>query len=124
MQGTRLEKIARLIQKELSEIFRLETAKTRGTLVSVSTVRVSPDLSIARIYLSVFPSDQGAAVVKNVNDNEKQVRYNLAQRVRYQLRRTPELVFYLDDSLDYIEHIDELLQSDKPVTDNSEKEDN
>ena len=124
MQGTRLEKIARLIQKELSEIFRLETAKTHGTLVSVSTVRVSPDLSIARIYLSVFPSDQGAAVVKNVNDNEKQVRYNLAQRVRYQLRRTPELVFYLDDSLDYIEHIDELLQSDKPATDNSEKEDN
>ena len=124
MQGTRLEKIARLIQKELSEIFRLETAKTRGTLVSVSTVRVSPDLSIARIYLSVFPSDQGAAVVKNVNDNETQVRYNLAQRVRYQLRRTPELVSYLDDSLDYIEHIDELLQSDKPVTDNSEKEDN
>ena len=115
MQGTRLEKIARLIQKELSEIFRLETAKTRGTLVSVSTVRVSPDLSIARIYLSVFPSDQGAAVVKNVNDNEKQVRYNLAQRVRYQLRRTPELVFYLDDSLDYIEHIDELLQADKPA---------
>ena len=128
MQGTRLEKIARLIQKELSEIFRLETAKTRGTLVSVSTVRVSPDLSIARIYLSVFPSDQGAAVVKNVNDNEKQVRYNLAQCVRYQLRRTPELVFYLDDSLDYIEHIDELLQTDKPAdkptTDNSEKEDN
>ena len=124
MQGTRLEKIARLIQKELSEIFRLETAKTRGTLVSVSTVRVSPDLSIARIYLSVFPSDQGAAVVKNVNDNEKQVRYNLAQRVRYQLRRTPELVFYLDDSLDYIEHIDELLQADKPETPNTEQENN
>ncbi|MBO4814820.1 MAG: 30S ribosome-binding factor RbfA [Muribaculaceae bacterium] len=123
MQGTRLEKIARLIQKELSEIFRLETAKTRGTLVSVSTVRVSPDLSIARIYLSVFPSDQGAAVVKNVNDNEKQVRYNLAQRVRYQLRRTPELVFYLDDSLDYIEHIDELLQADKPAADKTETPD-
>ena len=124
MQGTRLEKIARLIQKELSEIFRLETAKTRGTLVSVSTVRVSPDLSIARIYLSVFPSDQGAAVVKNVNDNEKQVRYNLAQRVRYQLRRTPELVFYLDDSLDYIEHIDELLQADKTAADKTENPDN
>ncbi|MBQ2491212.1 MAG: 30S ribosome-binding factor RbfA [Muribaculaceae bacterium] len=113
MQGTRLEKIARLIQKELSELFRAETAKTRGTIVSVSSVRVSPDLSIARVYLSVFPSDQGAAVVKNVNDNEKTVRYNLAQRVRFQLRRTPELVFYLDDSLDYIEHIDQLLQADK-----------
>lgn len=114
MQGTRLEKIARLIQKELSELFRAETAKTRGTIVSVSSVRVSPDLSIARVYLSVFPSDQGAAVVKNVNDNEKTVRYNLAQRVRFQLRRTPELVFYLDDSLDYIEHIDQLLAQDKP----------
>ena len=113
MQGTRLEKIARLIQKELSELFRAETAKTRGTIVSVSSVRVSPDLSIARVYLSVFPSDQGAAVVKNVNDNEKTVRYNLAQRIRFQLRRTPELVFYLDDSLDYIEHIDQLLQADK-----------
>lgn len=113
MQGTRLEKIARLIQKELSELFRAETAKTRGTIVSVSSVRVSPDLSIARVYLSVFPSNQGAAVVKNVNDNEKTVRYNLAQRVRFQLRRTPELVFYLDDSLDYIEHIDQLLQADK-----------
>ncbi len=113
MQGTRLEKIARLIQKELSELFRAETAKTRGTIVSVSSVRVSPDLSIARVYLSVFPSDQGTAVVKNVNDNEKTVRYNLAQRVRFQLRRTPELVFYLDDSLDYIEHIDQLLQADK-----------
>ena len=113
MQGTRLEKIARLIQKELSELFRAETAKTRGTIVSVSSVRVSPDLSIARVYLSVFPSDQGAAVIKNVNDNEKTVRYNLAQRVRFQLRRTPELVFYLDDSLDYIEHIDQLLQADK-----------
>lgn len=113
MQGTRLEKIARLIQKELSELFRAETAKTRGTIVSVSSVRVSPDLSIARVYLSVFPSDQGAAVVKNVNDNEKTVRYNLAQRVRFQLRRTPELIFYLDDSLDYIEHIDQLLQADK-----------
>lgn len=113
MQGTRLEKIARLIQKELSELFRAETAKTRGTIVSVSSVRVSPDLSIARVYLSVFPSDQGAAVVKNVNDNEKTVRYNLAQRVRFQLRRIPELVFYLDDSLDYIEHIDQLLQADK-----------
>lgn len=124
MQGTRLEKIARLIQKELSELFRAETAKTRGTLVSVSSVRVSPDLSIARVYLSVFPSDQGAAVVKNVNDNEKTVRYNLAQRVRYQLRRTPELVFYLDDSLDYIEHIDQLLQADKATTDKPEQEDN
>ncbi len=112
MQSTRLEKIARLIQKELSEIFRLETAKTRGTLVSVSSVRVSPDLSIARVYLSVFPSDQGAALLKNINDNVKSLRFDLSQRVRYQLRKTPELVFYLDDSLDYIQRIDDLLSQD------------
>ena len=96
----------------MSEIFRLETAKTRGTLVSVSSVRVSPDLSIARVYLSVFPSDQGAALLKNINDNVKSLRFDLSQRVRYQLRKTPELVFYLDDSLDYIQRIDDLLSQD------------
>ena len=109
MQSTRLEKIARLLQKELSEIFRLETAKMGGVLVSVSAVRVSPDLSIARAYLSVFPSERAQEIMANINANEKGIRYNLAQRVRYQLRKTPELHFHLDDSLDYIEHIDTLL---------------
>jgi ribosome-binding factor A len=112
MESTRLQKIARLIQKELSEIFRLETAKLRGVLVSVSTVRVSPDLSVARVYLSIFPSEKGEEIIKNVNENEKTIRYDLAQQVRYQLRKTPEIVFYLDDSLDYIEHIDNLLHKD------------
>lgn len=110
MQGTRLQKIERLVQKELSEIFRAETAKTHGTLVTVSHVRISPDLSVARVHLSVFPSEQGAQIVQNINEQEKTVRFNLAARVRYQLRKCPELTFYLDDSLDYIEHIDELLK--------------
>lgn len=105
-----MQKIARLIQKELSEIFRAETAKMHGVLVSVSNVRVSPDLSVARVHLSVFPSEQGKEIIDNVNRNEKTIRYALAQRVRYQLRKTPELTFYIDDSLDYIEHIDELLK--------------
>ena len=112
MQSTRIEKIARLLQKELSEIFRLETAKTTGVLVSVSAVRVSPDLSIARVYLSVFPGDKANAIVNNISANAKSVRYDLAQRVRYQLRKVPELNFYVDDSLDYIQHIDDLLASD------------
>ncbi len=112
MQSTRLQKISRLIQKELSEIFRLETAKLGNVLVSVSAVRVSPDLSIARVHLSVFPSERGDEIVKNVNTNVHQLRYALAQRVRYQLRKTPDLVFYVDDSLDYIEHIDSLLHPD------------
>lgn len=109
METTRQAKISRLIQKELSEIFRQQTAKTHGVLVSVSTVRVSPDLSIARAYLSVFPSDKGAEIIENINRSASQIRHELAQKVRYQLRKTPELSFFIDDSLDYIEHIDDLL---------------
>ncbi|MCH5245231.1 MAG: 30S ribosome-binding factor RbfA [Muribaculaceae bacterium] len=112
MESTRQAKIARLIQKELSEIFRQQTAKTQGTIVSVSTVRVSPDLSIARAYLSVFPSAKAAETIESVNRSAKSVRYELAQRVRYQLRKTPELSFFLDDSLDYIDKIDALLKED------------
>lgn len=110
MESTRQAKIARLLQKELSEIFRLQTAKTHGVLVSVSAVKVSPDLSVAKAYLSVFPSDKGAEILENINRNARTIRYELAQKVRFQLRKTPELSFYLDDSLDYLENIDHLLQ--------------
>lgn len=110
MESTRIQKIQRLIQKDLSEIFREDTSKMRGVIVSVSNVRVSPDLSIARVHLSVFPSERAQEIVDGVNKNVKTIRYALAQRVRNQLRKTPELVFYVDDSLDYIEHIDELLK--------------
>lgn len=110
MESTRQQKIARLIQKELSEIFRQQTAKMGNVLVSVSAVRVSPDLSIARVYLSIFPSEKADEILKNINASAKTVRYELAQRVRYQLRKTPELSFFVDDSLDYIEHIDSLLK--------------
>lgn len=114
MESTRQAKISRLLQKELSEIFRQQTAKTHGTLVSVSTVRVSPDLSIARAYLSIFPSDKAAEMLKSIEASARTIRYELAQRVRFQLRKTPELQFYLDDSLDYIENIDHLLGTDTP----------
>ena len=110
MESTRQQKIARLLQKELSEIFRLQTAKMGGVLVSVSAVRVSPDLSIARAYLSIFPSEHANEIIDSVNHNARAVRYDLAQRVRFQLRKTPELSFFIDDSLDYIEHIDNLLK--------------
>lgn len=123
METTRQQKIARLIQKELSEIFRLETAKIGNVIVSVSTVRVSPDLSIAKAYLSVFPSNNGEEIVANINKNSKSIRYDLAQKVRFQLRKTPELAFYLDDSLDYIEHIDNLLKSDPTYHPGSETPD-
>ncbi len=113
MESTRQAKISRLIQKELSEIFRQQTAKLRGVIVSVSSVRVSPDLSSSHAYLSVFPSAKAQEVIDSINASGKTVRYELAQRVRYQLRRTPELIFHLDDSLDYIENIDNLLAADK-----------
>ncbi len=109
METTRQQKIARLIQKELSEIFRLQTAKVSNVIVSVSAVRVSPDLSIARVYLSIFPSDKAKVLIDSINESAKTIRYDLAQKVRYQLRKTPGLSFYIDDSLDYIEHIDNLL---------------
>ncbi len=124
METTRQAKISRLLQKELSEIFRLQTAKTHGVIVSVSSVRISPDLSIARAYLSVFPSAKAQEILENINRNTKTIRYELAQKVRYQLRKTPELAFYLDDSLDYLENIDNLLAKDKKTPETPAPEEN
>lgn len=110
METTRQHKIARLIQKELSEIFLLQTKAMQGVLVSVSAVRISPDMGYARAYISVFPSERSAEIVKNINENVKAIRFELGKRVRFQLRIIPELKFFVDDSLDYVDHIDELLK--------------
>ena len=115
METTRQQKITRLIQKELSEIFRQQTAKTHGVLVSVSAVRISPDLSIAKGYLSVFPSEKADEIISNINANARQIRFDLGKRVRFQLRIIPELKFFKDDSLDYLDHIDELLKGTSPA---------
>lgn len=109
MESKRQSKISRLIQKELSEIFRRQTAALGGVLVTVSAVRVSPDLGIAKAYLSIFPSDKATEILKSINTQNKTVRYELAQNVKDVLRKCPELQFYIDDSLDYIENIDRLL---------------
>jgi ribosome-binding factor A len=110
MQETRQNKIARLLQKELSVIFQEQTRSLHGVMVSVTRVKVSPDLSICTAYLSIFPSEKGEELMQNITRNEKQIRYELGTRVRYQLRIIPELRFFIDDSLDYIERIDELLK--------------
>ena len=115
MESTRQNKIARLIQKELSDIFQKQTSAMRGVLVSVSVCRISPDLSQCRVYLSVFPSEKAQEIVQNINTNQRQVRYELGTRVGKQLRIIPELKFFIDDSLDYVEHIDELLKA-SPLT--------
>lgn len=110
MQETRQNRISRLLQKELAAIFQSQTRFMHGVLVSVTRVRISPDLSICTAYLSIFPSDKGEELLKNIVANEKTIRYELGTRVRNQLRIIPELRFFIDDSLDYLDHIDELLK--------------
>ena len=110
MQETRQNKIARLLQKELSVIFQEQTRAMHGTMVSVTRTKISPDLSICTAYLSIFPSEKGEEILQNINASNKAIRYELGTRVRNQLRIVPELRFFIDDSLDYIERIDELLK--------------
>lgn len=109
MQETRQNRIARLLQKELSLIFQSQTRMTHGLLVSVTRCRISPDLSICTAYLSIFPSEKSEETIRNITANERTIRYELGTRVRNQLRIIPELRFFLDDSLDYIDRIDQLL---------------
>ena len=110
MDRTRQNKISRLIQKELSDILLKLAKEGRGIMVSVSIVRVSPDLGIAQAYLSVFPSEKANEVVEHLNENVKAIRFELGNRVRHQLRIIPEIRFYIDDSLDYIDNIEKLLK--------------
>lgn len=117
MEGKRQAKIARLLQRELSEIFRRQTAAMGGVLVSVSAVRVSPDLSLAKVYLSIFPPEKSQEILGNIQRQAKTCRYELAQAVKSTLRKCPDLTFYLDDSLDYAENIDRLLASDSHLHD-------
>lgn len=110
MQETRQNKICRLLQKELSLIFQSQTRAMHGVMVSVTRVKVSPDLGICTAYLSIFPSEKGEELLQNIRKNASTIRYDLGQRLRNQLRIIPELRFFIDDSLDYIERIDELLK--------------
>ncbi|MCD7713618.1 MAG: 30S ribosome-binding factor RbfA [Prevotella sp.] len=109
MQETRQNRIAREIQKELSLIFQQQTRAMRGVMVSVTKTRISPDLSVCTAYLSIFPSARGEELLGNIQKNASQIRYELGTRMKNQLRIIPELRFHIDDSLDYIAHIDELL---------------
>ncbi len=114
METTRQQKIARMLQKELGEIFLLYARTLQGTLITVTGVRVSPDLGIVHVHLSVFPSNKANAVLEQVNIDNKALRFDLGKRVRNQLRIVPHLNFHVDDSLDYLENIDKLLKQDPP----------
>lgn len=109
--STRQLKVGRELQKVLAEIIRSKgMAAFGGAMVTVSEVRISPDLSVAKVYVSVFPSAKSDAVMEILDANVKVYRGELGHLVAKQLRIVPELVFYLDSSIDYAEHIDELLK--------------
>ena len=109
--SARQEKVARLIQREMGEIFQREAqAKLRNMIISVTVVRISPDLAVAKVYLSIFPSEKAKDIMTEVKDLTSYFRNALGIRVKQQLRIVPELHFYLDDSLDYIQHIDNILK--------------
>lgn len=109
MENTRQQKIERLIQKDLSDIFLRYARGMHGVLISVSEVRVSPDLSIAHAYLSVFPTDKVAEVMAKVEEDTHKIRFEMGNLERHQLRIIPELNFHLDETLDKMERIDQLL---------------
>lgn len=117
MESMRQQKVSRFIQKELGDIFLLDAKKASGILVSVTEVRISPDLGFAKVFLSIFPSDRGDEIIKNIQENIKSIRYELGKRVGKQLRIVPDLAFHLDTSLDYLENIDNLLKGNKNAED-------
>ena len=104
MDGTRLSKVSRQIQKDLGEIFQRQAKSFMGKMITVTAVRVSPDLGVAKVYLSIFPTEKKEETLELVKQQTKAIRYDLGQRIRNQMRVVPELVFYIDDSLDYIEN--------------------
>jgi ribosome-binding factor A len=111
-ESTRQKKVARLVQKEIADILlKKGNELAPGKLISVTRVRVSPDLSFAKVYLSIFPTLNQDAIFTSVQEHTAKIRFELGHKVRSQLRIVPDIAFYIDDSLDYIDKIDKLLKS-------------
>jgi ribosome-binding factor A len=110
METTRQKKVSRLLQKELGQIIQHRSAELGGKLITVTIVRISPDLSVAKIYLSIFPPKEAGKTLAEIKKIVPQIRHELGNIVRNQLRIVPELAFFIDDSLDYIEKIETLLK--------------
>ena len=112
METQRQRKIGGVIQKDIVDILQKAALDggLKGTLISVSKVAVTTDLSIAKVYVSIFPNDKAKELLEGIKSNQPLIKHELSQRTRNQLRRVPELLFYLDDSLDYIEKIEKSLQ--------------
>lgn len=109
-----------LLQADLVDILQGEVRKNgvSNLIITVSKVNITTDLSIAKVYLSIFPTDKGAELLKAIKSNAPLIKHDLAQRVKNQLRKVPNLIFYVDDSLDYIEKIDTALKGDENPIEN------
>ena len=113
METTRQQKITKQIQKDIADIFQKEGAPiVHGSLVTVTAVRISPDFSYAKIYVSIFPFEESGEVMNRLEHQNWFIRRALGQRIRNQLKNVPEIQFYLDDSLEYIENIDKALKNE------------
>lgn len=110
MESTRLKKVERLVQKELSIYFQQHASVYLGKLISVTVVRISPDISIARVYLSIFPTSDIEKVIEMVTNDTGKIKYELGKKLKNQLRKIPDLKFFIDDSLDHAENINNLLK--------------
>ncbi len=111
METIRQEKINNLLQKDLGEIFQQDMQHiSRGAMITVTKVRITPDLSLAKVYLSLFATSDKESLLKEIVKHTKEIRGKLGNRIKNQIKSIPNLNFYLDDSLDYIENIDGLLK--------------
>lgn len=118
MESNRQKKIAGIIQQDLAEVLQRAAADggLKGVIISVSKVNVTVDLSIAKVYLSIFPNKEAEELLKGIRSNTPLIRHELAQRTRHQLRRMPSLDFFIDDSLEYIDGIERSLKGeDNPL---------
>ena len=120
METQRQKKIAGVIQEDIADILQRSAIEggLKGTLISVTKVSVPTDLSLAKVYLSIFPNKDAAEIMEGITSNQPLIKHELAQRTRHQLRRVPELSFFLDDSLDYIENIEKSLKGDENPIEN------
>lgn len=111
MESKRQQRVAKQLQKDLGEIMQREVPHvTQGAMVTVTKVHVTPDLLIARVYLSLFATQDKKALLENIRKHGGEIRGKLGSRIKHQMRSVPELHFFEDDSLDYIEHIEEILK--------------
>tara|TARA_Y100000766_G_C18744672_1_gene525382 strand:+ start:516 stop:878 length:363 start_codon:yes stop_codon:yes gene_type:complete len=118
METTRQKKVSKLLQKDIAEILQKKLKKqgSLGVLLSITKVSVTVDFSVAKVFLSVFPSQMSDQIIQEVSKMSSRIRHEVAQKAKKQLRKVPELLFFLDDSLDYIEKIEDSLKGlDNPL---------